>query len=102
MLISNQAEAPPFPPYFFLDPSISMNPTTWWKVVEKCGVPHGFLELALKLLSAHASSASTKRMFQALAGSTLRYGIASQTRKQPSWYFVTGWSEDFVIWKMKR
>ena len=58
---------------------------------------HDFVELALQLLSAPASSASTEMIFQALRGSTLRYGIALVPRKQPSWYFVTGSSEDFVI-----
>ena len=39
-----------------------------WKAVEKCGVPHDFVELALQLLSAHASSASTKRIFSSFGG----------------------------------
>jgi len=63
MLISYQTEAAPFAPSFFLDASISMNPTRWWKAVEKCGVPHDFTELAFQLLSAPASSASIKRIF---------------------------------------
>jgi len=58
MLISYQAEAAPFPPSFFLDASTSMNPTIWWKAVDKCGMPHDFVELAFQLLSAPASSAS--------------------------------------------
>jgi len=38
MLISYQTEAAPFQPSFFLDASISMKTTTWWKEVEKCGM----------------------------------------------------------------
>jgi len=68
MLISYQTEAAPFPPSFFLDASISMNPTTWWKVVEKCGVPHDFVELALKLLSVPVSSTSIERIFSSFGG----------------------------------
>jgi len=62
MLISYQAEAASFPPPFFLDASISMNPTTWWKAVKKCGVPYDFVELALQLLSTTASSAFIERI----------------------------------------
>ena len=51
VLISYQAEPAPFPRSFFLDASINMNPTTWWKAVEKCGMPHNFIELALQLVS---------------------------------------------------
>ena len=40
MLISYQDEAAPLPLSFLLDASTSMNPTTWWKAVEKCGIPH--------------------------------------------------------------
>jgi len=63
MLISYEAEAAPFPPPYFLDASINMDPTTWWKAVENCGVPHDFVELAFQLLSAPASSESTERIF---------------------------------------
>jgi len=68
MLISYQAEAAPFPPSFFLGASISMNPTTWWKAVEKCDMPHNFVELALQLLSAPASSASIEGIFSSFGG----------------------------------
>ena len=98
MLINYQTDAAPFPPSFFLDASTSVNPTTWWKAVEKCGVPHNFVELALQLLSAPAASASTERIFSSFGVSSLRYGIGLVMRKQPSWYFGTGSSEDFVIW----
>jgi len=51
----------------------------------------------LQLLSAPAFAASNEKIFQALAGSKLRYGIALVMRKQPSSYFVTESSGDFVI-----
>ena len=53
------------------------------------------------ILSAPASSVSIKRIFSSFLASTLRYGIALVTRKQQSWYFVTGFSKglyDLAYW----
>lgn len=66
LMIAFQAKDLPFPPSFFADIAIKMNPVTWWKAVGKTGIPTNFVAIVIKLLSAPASSASIERVFSTL------------------------------------
>ena len=62
-VINFQAQAVPFPPSFFNENALQMSPINWWKALKKYGVNSGFIQTAVQILSAPASSASIERIF---------------------------------------
>lgn len=62
-LIAYQAKAAPFPASYFTDHAHNSSPVTWWKAIQAHNINSEFANLACKLLSAPASSASIERVF---------------------------------------
>ena len=66
LLVAYDTQTAPFPQSFFCEPMLSFSPILWWKGVlknTKAEINHKFSRLALRLLSAPASSASIERIF---------------------------------------
>jgi hypothetical protein len=62
-LISYQAKSMPFPVSYFSDAAVQVPPLTWWKGLKPLGVSADFIDMALQLMDAPASSASIERIF---------------------------------------
>jgi len=65
-LIAFDTQSAPFPQSFFSEAMLKQSPILWWKPVlknSKVEVHHKFSSLAVRLLSARASSASIERIF---------------------------------------
>ena len=60
-LIAFQAKSSPFPESFFA--TTTVKPVNWWKAALGCGADPAFCTLAVRLMSAPASSASIERIF---------------------------------------
>jgi len=66
LLVAYDTQSAPFPQSFFSEPMLTVSPTVWWKGVlknTKAEINHKFSRLAVRLLSAPASSASIERIF---------------------------------------
>lgn len=61
-MVNFETKSSPFPPTFFME-TIRLSPTTWWQAMKRYGVPLDFINLAVNILSAPASSASIERIF---------------------------------------
>ena len=61
--IALQARDEPFPKSFFTDAAVTMNPKVWWKGLRRYNVPTKVVDLAIKMMSSPASSASIERVF---------------------------------------
>lgn len=61
--IAYQAKSSPFPASYFCDAAVQVPSVTWWKALKTLGVPGDFIDMAIQLLEAPASSASIERIF---------------------------------------
>ena len=65
--ISFQAKAAPFPSTYFLDKATNISPETWWQGVKWLWSQPSFADLAGRLVTSPASSASIERIFSAFS-----------------------------------
>ena len=61
------AQTDPFPKLRFREEARQVSSIVWWKSLTGSKVSEDFIELAIRLVSAPASSASIKRIFSTLA-----------------------------------
>ena len=60
--ISFQVKAAPFPGSYFSAEAIGISPHSWWQGAAVCGVDPAFADLAQRLTTSPASSASIERV----------------------------------------
>ena len=65
--LSFVAQTDPFPKLRFREEARQVSSTVWWKSLTGSKVSEKFIELAIRLVSAPASSASIKRIFSTFA-----------------------------------
>ena len=65
--LSFLAQTDPFPKLRFREEARQVSSTVWWKSLTGRKVSEDFIELAIRLVSAPASSASIERIFSTFA-----------------------------------
>ena len=65
--LSFLAQTDPFPKLRFREETRQVSSTVWWKSLTGSKVSENFIELAIRLVSATASSASIERIFSTFA-----------------------------------
>ena len=65
--LSFLAQTDPFPKLRFREEARQVSSTVWWKSLTGSKVSENFIELAIRLVSAPASSASIERIFSTFA-----------------------------------
>ena len=84
------AQTDPFPKLRFREEARQVSSTVWWKSLTGSKGSEDFIELAIRLVSAPASSASIERIFSTFAHVHNKFGTDSQLKKLKNWCIAIG------------